>query len=54
MPAVVAAQPQEAVGQDAAVEKSVELLPHKLRQVGASCGLSLLEEGRGTLLHQAV
>ena len=54
VPAVTAAQPQEAVGQDAAFEKGVELVPHKLRQVGASRGLSLLEEGGGVLLHQAV
>ena len=52
VPAVVAAQAQETVGQDAAVEKGVELVPHKLRQVGASCGLSLLEEGGGVLLHR--
>ncbi len=36
VPAVAAAQPQEAVGQDAAFELGVELVPHKLRQVGAS------------------
>ena len=35
----------------AAFEKGVELVPHKLRQVGASRGLSLLEECRGVLLH---
>ena len=40
--------------QDAAFEKGVELVPHKLRQVGANCRLSLLEEGGGLLLHQAV
>jgi len=52
--AVTAAQPQEAVGQDAALQKGVELGLDELRQVGASRGLSLLEEGRGVLLHQAV
>jgi len=41
--AVTAAQAQEAVGQEPAVEKGVELVPHKLRQVGASRGLSRLE-----------
>ena len=44
------------MGQDAAFEKGVELVPHKLRQVsaGAGCGLSLLEKGGGVLLHQRV
>ena len=36
MPAVAAAQPQEAVGQDAAFEKGVELVLHELRQFGTS------------------
>jgi len=35
MPAVIATQAQEAVGQDAALQKGVELVLHKLRQVGA-------------------
>jgi hypothetical protein len=54
VPAVAAAQPQEAVGQHAALEEGIELIPHKLRQVGAGCCLSLLEESGGVLLHQAV
>ena len=54
VPAVTAAQPQEAVGQDAAFEKGFELVLGELRQFGASGGLSLLEEGGGVLLHQAV
>ena len=54
MAAVTATQPQEAVGQDAAFKEGVELVLHELRQVGAGCGLSLLEEGGGVLLHQAV
>ena len=54
LPAVTAAQPHKAVGQDAALEEGAELVPHKLRQVGARCGLSLLEEGRGVLLHKAI
>ena len=49
VPAVAAAQPQEAVGKDAAFEKGVELVLHKLRQVGTGCGLSLLKEGGGAL-----
>ena len=51
---VTATQAQEAVGQDAALPEGVELVLHKLRQVGAGCGLGLLEESRGVLLHQAV
>jgi len=54
VPAVATAQPQEAVGQDAAFENGVELVLRKLRQVGAGCGLSLIEEGGGVLLHRAV
>lgn len=41
------------MGQDAARQESVELILHKLRSVGAGCGLSLIKEGSG-LLHQAV
>jgi len=52
--AVVAAQAQEAVGEDAAFQEGTELVPHKQRRIGASHGLSLLEEGGGVLLHQAV
>jgi len=52
--AVAAAQSQEAVGQDAALQEGVELILDELRQVGASLGLSLLDEGRRVLLHQAV
>ena len=54
MPAVAATQAQKAVGQDAALEEGVELVLDELRQVGAGCGLSLLEEGRGVLLHRAI
>ena len=50
--AVAAAQPQEAVGQDAAFEEGVELVLHRSRQVGAGSDFSLGEEGRGVLLHQ--
>ena len=52
--AVTAAQPQEAAGQDAALQEGIELVLHKLRQAGAGCGLSLLEEGGGVLLHEPV
>ena len=52
--AVAAAQPQEAVGQDAAFEEGVELVLHELRQIGSGGGFGLGDEGRGVLLHQAV
>ena len=35
MAAVTAAQPKEAVGQDAAFEEGVELVLHELRQIGS-------------------
>jgi hypothetical protein len=47
-------KPQEAVGQDAAFQKGVELVFDELRQVRAGCRLGLLEEGGCVLLHQAV
>jgi hypothetical protein len=43
--AVAAAQSQEAVGQDAALEEGVELILEELRQVGASSVFGLGEEG---------
>jgi len=46
--------PGKAVGQDAALEEGIEVVFDELRQVGASLGLSLLDEGRRVLLHQAV
>ena len=54
VPAIPAAQAQEAVGQDAAFEEGVELVLHELRQVGADGSFGLGDEGRGVLLHQAV
>ena len=50
--AVAAAQPQEAVGQDAAFEEGVEFVLHELRQVGTCGGFGLGDEGRGVLLHR--
>ena len=47
-------QAQEAVGQDAAFEKGVELVFDELRQVGPGGHLCLGDEGGGVLLHQAV
>ena len=52
--AVAAAQAQEAVGQDAALEEGVELVFDELRQVCAGCVFGLSEERRGVLLHKAV
>ncbi len=54
VPAIPAAQPQEAVGQDAAFEEGVELVFDELRQVGAGSVFGLGEESRCMLLHQAV
>ena len=48
--AVAAAQPQETVGQDAALQKGVELVLHELRQIGSGGGFDLGEEGPGVLL----
>jgi len=42
---------RETVGRSAAFEEGVEISPHKLRQIGARCGLGPLEEGGGVLLH---
>ena len=54
MPALPAAQPQEAVRQDAARQEGVELVTDELRQPG-TCGLFRLgEETLSMLLHQAV
>jgi hypothetical protein len=50
--AVTAAQPQETVGQDAALEERVELVPNELRQVGACSVHGVSDEGRGVLLHR--
>ena len=52
--AVAAAQAQEAVGQDAALQEGVELVLDEPRQVGAGSVFGLGEEGRGVLLNQAV
>ncbi len=54
MAAVAAAQPQEAVRQDAAFQEGVELVLDEPRQVGTGGLFGLSEERRGMLLHQAV
>jgi hypothetical protein len=52
--AVTAAQPQETVSQDAALEEPAKLVLDELRQVDACSAFGLGNEGRGVLLHQAV
>ena len=54
MAAVVAAQAQETVRQDAAPKKRVELVLEELRQAGTGGLFGLGEEGLRVLLHQAV
>ena len=54
MAAIGAAQAQEAVRQDAALQESVELVFDELRQAGAKGLFGLGEEALGVLLHQAV
>jgi len=49
-----AAQPQDAVGRDAALEEGVKLVLDELRQAGASGLFGLGEEGLGMLLQQAL
>jgi hypothetical protein len=51
---LAASQPQEAVGQDAALEEGVELVLDEPRQLGASAGLGVGDEAGRVLLHQAV
>ena len=54
MAALAAAQPQEAVRQDAALEEGVELVLDELRQLGTGAGFGLRDEAGRVLLHQAV
>ncbi len=51
---VGAAQPQETVRQDAALEEGVELVLDELRQAGAKVPLGLGKERCSVLLHHAV
>lgn len=53
-PAVAAVQPQEAVCQEASIEKGVGLILHGLRRVGPGGGFKLGEEGRGVLLRHVL
>jgi hypothetical protein len=52
--AFAAAQPLEAVGQDAALEEGAELVLDESRQLGAGTGLGVGDEAGRVLLYQAV
>ncbi len=54
VPTLSAAQPQEAVRQDAALEEGVELVLDDTRQFTAGAGFSVRDEAGRVLLHQAV
>jgi hypothetical protein len=52
--ALAAAQPQEAAGEEAALEKGIELVLDEPRQFGAGAGLGVRDEAGCVLLHQAL
>ena len=52
--AFAAAQPQEAMSQDTALEEGVELILDEARKLGVSAGLGVCDEAGRMLLHQAV
>ena len=54
MAALAAAQPQEAVRQDAALEEGVELVFDEARQRRSGAGFGMRDEVGRVLLHQAV
>ena len=54
MAAFAAAQPQETVGEDAALQEGVELVLDEPGQFGAGAGLGVGDEAGRMLLHQAV
>jgi hypothetical protein len=54
MAALAAAQPQEPVRQDAALEESVELVLDEPGQLGSGAGFGVRDEAGRVLLHQAV
>ena len=54
VPAFAAAQPQEAVGQDAALQEGVELVFDEPRQLSPGAGLGVGNEAGCVLLDQAV
>jgi hypothetical protein len=51
VPALAAAQPQESVRQDAALEQGVELVLDEPRQFGAGAGLGVSDEAGRVRLH---
>jgi len=52
--AFLAAQPQQAVGQDAALEEGVELVLGESGQLHCRTGFGVRDEAGRVLLHQAV
>lgn len=52
--ALVAAQPQQAVSQDAALQEGVELAPDEPGQFATSAGFGAGDEAGRVLMHQAV
>ena len=52
--ALAAAQPQEAVRQDAASQEGVELVLDERPQFGAGAGLGVGDEAGRVLLHQTI
>jgi len=54
MAALAVAQPQEAVGQDAAFDEGVELVLDEARQLRFGVGLGAGDEAGRMVLHQAV
>jgi hypothetical protein len=52
--ALAAAQPEEAMCQDAALEEGVELVLDESEQLGAGADLGVRDEASRVLLHQAV
>jgi hypothetical protein len=52
--ALAAAQPEHAVGQDAALEEGVDFVLDEARQLRSGAGLGVLNETGRVLLHQAV
>ena len=54
MTALAAAQPQEAAGQDAAIQEGVEFVLDEPGQLGAGAGLGAGDEAGRMLLNQAI
>jgi hypothetical protein len=52
--ALAAAQPQEAVGQDAALEEGFELVLDEARQLRSGAGLGVCDEAGRMLLHRVM